>query len=95
MPRHKSKTLKRRTLICQKHPKKFIHKGFSWNLRGPVDKKVKSFVLASCGVDTSETYQKLIKFEGEEPYWEELAIQIVLGQELASQPLRKKGRITS
>ena len=39
-----------------------------------------------------ETYQKLRKQEGGEPDWEELAIQIALGHELASQPLRKKGR---
>ena len=75
-----------------KNSEKYVHEGFSWNLRGPVDEKAKSFVLASCGGDTPETYQKLRKQEGGEPGWEELAIQIALGHELASQPLRKKGR---
>ena len=59
---------------------------------GSCDEKAKSFVLASCGGDTPETYQKLRKQEGGEPDWEELAIRIALGHELASQPLRKKGR---
>ena len=75
-----------------KTSEKYVHEGFSWKLRGPVDEKAKSFVLASCGGDTPETYQKLRKQEGGEADWEELAIQIVLGHELASQPLRKKGR---
>ena len=71
---------------------KYVHKGFSWNLRGPVDEKAKSFVLAAYGGDTFKTHQKLREQEGGEPDWEELAIQIALGHELASQPLRKKGR---
>ena len=54
--------------------------------------KAKSFALASCGGDTPETYQKLTKQEGGEPDWEEIANQIALGHELASQPSRKKGR---
>ena len=75
-----------------KTSEKYIHERFSWNLKGPVDQKAKSVVLASCGEDTPETYQKLRKQEGGEPDWEELAIQIALGHELASQPLRKKWR---
>ena len=75
-----------------KTSEKDFHERLSWNLKGPVDEKAKSFALASCGGDTPETYQKLRKQEGGEPDWEELAIQIALGHELASQPLRKKGR---
>ena len=74
-----------------KTSEKYVHEGFSWNLRGPVDEKAKSFVLAAYGGDTSQTYQKLREKEGGEPDWEELAIRIALGHELASQPLRKKG----
>ena len=29
-----------------KQTEKYFHKGFSWNLRGPIDQKAKSFVLA-------------------------------------------------
>ena len=75
-----------------KTSKKYVHEGFSWNLRGPIDEKAKSFVLAAYGGDTSQTYQKLREKEGGEPDWEELAIRIALGHEFASQPLRKKGR---
>ena len=75
-----------------KTSEKYVHEGFSWNLRGPVDEKAKSFVLAAYGGDTSQTYQKLREKEGGEPDWEELAIRIALGHELASQPPRKKGR---
>ena len=71
---------------------KYVQKGFSWNLRGPVDEKAKPFVLAVCRGDTFKTYQKLREQEGGEPDWEELAFQIALGHESASQPLRKKGR---
>ena len=74
-----------------KTSEKYVHEGFSWNLRGPVDEKAKSFVLAAYGGDTSQTYRKLREQEGGEPDWEELAIRIALGHELASQPLRKKG----
>ena len=74
-----------------KTSEKYVHEGFSWNLRGPVDEKAKSFVLAAYGGDTSQTYQKLKEKECGEPDWEELAIRIALGHELASQPLRKKG----
>ena len=75
-----------------KTSEKYVHEGFSWNLRGPVDEKAKSFVLAAYGGDTSQTYRKLREQEGGEPDWEELAIRIAFGHELASQPLRKKGR---
>ena len=57
----------------------------SWKFRGPVDSKAKSFVLAACGGDTPETYQKLRQQEGGEPDWEELAIDIALGHELSRQ----------
>ena len=40
-----------------KTSEKYVHEGFS-ELRGPVDEKAKSFVLASCE-DTPETLQKL------------------------------------
>ena len=54
-----------------KQTEKYVHKGFSWNLRGPIDQKAKSFVLAAHGGDTPETYQMLRKQEGGEPDWEE------------------------
>ena len=72
-----------------KKTEKYVHKGFSWNLRGPIDQKAKSFVLAAHGGDNPETYQMLRKQEGGEPDWEELAIRIALGHELASKPLRE------
>ena len=30
-----------------KKSKKYVHEGFSWNLRGPIDEKSKAFVLAA------------------------------------------------
>ena len=54
-----------------KKTEKYVHKGFSWNLRGPIDQKAKSFVLAAHGGDNPETYQMLRKQEGGEPDWEE------------------------
>ena len=50
-----------------KTSEKYVHEGFSWNLRGPVDEKAKSFVLATYGGDTSQTYRKLREQEGGEP----------------------------
>ena len=32
-----------------KKTEKYVHKGFSWNLRGPIDQKAKSFVLTAPG----------------------------------------------
>lgn len=67
--------------------KKYIHEGFSWNLRGPVNQKSKAFVLAATGGQYPETKP------GEYIDWEDLAIRIAWGQEIASKPLReaKKG----
>ena len=36
--------------IKSKKPGKYVHEGFSWNLRGPIDEKSKAFVLAANGV---------------------------------------------
>ena len=47
-----------------KKTEKYVHKGFSWNLRGPIDQKAKSFVLAAYGGDNPETCQMLRKQEG-------------------------------
>lgn len=68
-------------------PNKYIHESFSWNLRGPVDQKSKEFVLAATGGQYPETKP------GEYIDWEDLAIRIAWGQEIASKPLReaKKG----
>ena len=75
-----------------KKTEKYVHKGFSWNLRGPIDQKAKSFVLAAYGGDNPETYQMLRKQEGGEPDWEELVIRIALSHELASKLLREANR---
>ena len=71
---------------------KYVHKSFALNQRGSFDQKAKAFVLAAHGGDTPETHQKLREQAGDEPDWEELAINIALMHELSSQPVRKKGR---
>ena len=52
-----------------KQTEKYVHKGFSWNLRGPIDQKAKSFFLAAHGGDNPETYQMLRKHDGGERDW--------------------------
>ena len=57
-----------------------------------MDEKAKFFVLAAYGGDTFKTHQKLREQEGGEPDWEELAMGIALGHELASKPLKEASR---
>ena len=45
--------------IKSKKPEKYVHEGFAWNLRGPIDEKSKAFVLAAYGGDKSDAYRKL------------------------------------